>query len=60
MSLNRLLLPFVPAEAGTQLLAEFSALDSRFRGMNGGWFNGGANLNSSLSSASFPKFVMTS
>jgi hypothetical protein len=30
--LNRLLLPFVPAEAGTQLLAEFSALDSRFRG----------------------------
>jgi hypothetical protein len=36
MSLNHLLLPFVPAEAaaeaGTQLLAEFSALDSRFRG----------------------------
>src|SRR5215831_3452537 len=32
MSLNRLLIPFVPAEAGTQSLAEFSALDSRFRG----------------------------
>jgi hypothetical protein len=31
MSLNRLLLPFVPAEAGTQLF-EFSALDFRFRG----------------------------
>jgi hypothetical protein len=25
MSVNRLLFPFVPAEAGTQLLAEFSA-----------------------------------
>jgi hypothetical protein len=25
MSLNRLLVPFVPAEAGTQSLAEFSA-----------------------------------
>src|SRR5262249_53028574 len=32
MSLNRLLIPFVTAEAGTQSLAEFSALDSRFRG----------------------------
>jgi hypothetical protein len=30
-SLNRLLFPLVPAEAGTQSLAEFSALDSRFR-----------------------------
>jgi hypothetical protein len=25
LSLNRLLIPFVPAEAGTQFLAEFSA-----------------------------------
>ena len=32
MNLNRLFVPLVPAEAGTQSLAAFSALDSRFRG----------------------------
>jgi hypothetical protein len=32
MDLNRFQIPIVPAEAGTQSLAEFWALDSRFRG----------------------------
>ncbi len=52
MNLNRLLVPFVPAEAGTQF---FGRVDYRvlgpwipaFAGMNGDWFNGGADLNSS-------------
>jgi hypothetical protein len=43
MSLNRLLLPFVPAEAGTQLLAEvLGSWIPAFAGMNGDGFNGGA------------------
>jgi hypothetical protein len=57
MVLNRLLAPFVPAEAGTQLFGRvhygvFGAWISAFAGMNGDWFNGGANLNSSRSEAS--------
>jgi hypothetical protein len=43
MSLNRLLLPFIPAEAGTQLLAEFLGhWIPAVAGMNGDWFNGDA------------------
>jgi hypothetical protein len=32
MDLNRLQIPLVPAEAGTQFFGQFWALDSRFRG----------------------------
>jgi hypothetical protein len=46
MSLNRLLAPFVPAEAGTQLSGRvLGHWIPAFAGMNGDWFNGGANLN---------------
>jgi hypothetical protein len=45
MSLNRLLVPFVPAEAGTQFLDRvLGPWIPAFAGMNGDWFNGGANL----------------
>jgi hypothetical protein len=57
MNLDRLLVPFVPAQAGTQF---FGRVDYRilgpwipaFAGMNGDWFNAGANLNSSRADAS--------
>jgi hypothetical protein len=35
MSLNRRLVPFVPAEAGTQSFAEFGPWIPAFAGMNG-------------------------
>jgi hypothetical protein len=42
MSLNRLLAPLVPAEAGTQLFGRvFGHWIPAFAGMNGDWFNGG-------------------
>src|SRR5262245_25997603 len=51
LSLNRLSIPFVPAEAGTQF---FGRVLGRWvpasAGTNGDWFNGGANLISSRSS----------
>jgi len=47
MILNRLSIPFVPAEAGTQLFGRvLGPWIPAFAGMNGDWFNGGANLNS--------------
>jgi hypothetical protein len=47
MSLNRLLAPFVPAEAGTQFFGRvLGPWIPAFAGMNGDWFNGGAILNS--------------
>jgi hypothetical protein len=49
MSLNRLLLPFVPAEAGPSPGRVLGPWIPAFAGMNGDWFNGGANLNSSRS-----------
>jgi hypothetical protein len=43
MSLNRLLVPFVPAEAGTQSFGRvLGHWIPAFAGMNGDWFNGGA------------------
>src|SRR5262245_65768590 len=43
----RLLIPFVPAEAGTQFLGGvLGPWIPAFAGMNGDWLNCGANLNS--------------
>ena len=51
MSVNRVLVPFVPAEAGTQFFGRaLGSWVSASAGTNGDWFNGGANLNSSRSS----------
>jgi hypothetical protein len=45
LSLNRLLIPFVPAEAGTQFFSRvLGPWIPAFAGMNGDWFNGGANV----------------
>jgi hypothetical protein len=51
MGSNRLSIPFVPAEAGTQFFGrvDYRVLGSwipAFAEMNGDWFDGGANLNS--------------
>src|SRR5262249_32159880 len=47
-SLNRRLIPFVPAEAGTQCFGRIlGSWVHASAGTNGDWFNGGANLNSS-------------
>jgi hypothetical protein len=47
MNLNRLLVPFVPAEAGTQFFGRvLGPWIPAFAGMNGDWFDGGANLKS--------------
>ena len=61
LSLNRLLFPFVPAEAGTQFFGRaFGSWAPASAGTNGDWFNGGANLNSSRSSACLnTQFSMT-
>ena len=46
LSLNRCLIPFVPAEAGTQFFGRvLGPWIPALAGMNGDWFNGGANLN---------------
>src|SRR5262249_13887870 len=48
LSLNRLSIPFVPAEAGTQFFGRIlRPWVPASAGTNGDWFNGGANLNSS-------------
>jgi hypothetical protein len=48
LSLNRLLIPLVPAEAGTQFFGRvLGHWIPAFAGMSGDWFNGGVNLNSS-------------
>src|SRR5215468_3695340 len=48
MSLNRLAIPFVPAQAGTQFFGRvLGPWIPAFAGMNGDWFNGSANQNSS-------------
>jgi hypothetical protein len=48
LSLNRLLIPFVPAEAGTQSFGRIlGPWVPASAGTNGDWFNGGTNLNSS-------------
>jgi hypothetical protein len=53
MSLNRLAIPFVPAQAGTQFFGRvLGPWIPAFAGMNGDWFNGSANLNSSHSRVS--------
>src|SRR5882762_7942841 len=52
LSLNRLLIPFVPAEAGTQFFGRvLGSWVPASAGTNGDWFNGGANLNSSRSTS---------
>src|SRR5207249_2486093 len=49
LSLNRHLIPLVPAEAGTQFFGRvLGPWIPAFAGTNGDWFNGGANLNSYL------------
>ena len=46
MSMNRLSIPFVPAEAGTQFLGlVLGPWVPASAGTNGDWFNGGANFN---------------
>jgi len=43
--LNRLLIPFVPAEAGIQFFGRvLGSWVPASAGTNGDWFNGGANL----------------
>src|SRR5262245_45459800 len=50
LSLNRLSIPFVPAEAGTQFFGRvLGPWVPAFAGTNGDWFSGGANLKSSHS-----------
>jgi hypothetical protein len=58
MNLNRLLIPFVPAEAGIQFFGRvLGRWIPAYAGMNGDWFNGGANLNSSRSNLTASEMV---